>query len=177
MHPQADKWERAMNLAENLKRIGGDGCIAYEYVPLQANFGSSDSLIKYEPWQEALFAGSTHFLVDPEKFDAARARIDVNQYRVIYDNGTSLPLNTNELVAKDLVNFKDWTCFIGIDQLFIDATGQIRAAGCAQGHRIGHIFDENLHLPTSTVTCKQTFCPCGTDIQTRKYSNTQPHRG
>ncbi len=168
MNPKAELWQRAINMGNAIKAQVDPGIFFYDYVPLDDNFGSSSGLVHYEPWQNEVFAGPTRFETGKLLEAAKTDRLNVWEYFVRYDDGTREPLVVPDLIAHSQVNFKGWTCYIGVDQLYIKPQGEVLPAGCGQGPPIGQIFDEQLAFPASPVQCGKSFCSCGIDIQTRK---------
>lgn len=86
---------------------------------------------------------------------------------VWFDDGSYKEINSDDLLAKDLTNFKDWICFAGVDNIFVDFDGKIYRAQCQNAGAIGHISDGPIFKTTPTRCLKQ-WCTCNADIPVRK---------
>jgi hypothetical protein len=177
MHRERRFWERSFAFGETLRSLKGINSTYVEYVPLQENFGKDSTPVVYEPWQQEAFRGLRPFAAqDPEIPATPRkfAAPDLWNYQVVYADGARELCRPNELVVQDLVDFEGWTCFAGVEMMFVDHTGEIYRGGCKIGGRIGRIGDESFSFPSAPVVCTKNFCPCGTDIQTKKFSPESP---
>lgn len=77
--------------------------------------------------------------------------------------------HTNSLLAHRENRFKDWTCFAGVANLFVDADGNIFRASCRVGGKLGSVWDDDLVLTTEPITCTRLACVCSTDIKIPKF--------
>jgi organic radical activating enzyme len=76
----------------------------------------------------------------------------------------------NELINKRQNVFTGWTCYPGLESLFVQYTGQISSANCGQNRNLGTIQDiDNIKWITDPVTCTQPSCECTSDILLTKY--------
>jgi len=169
MHKEKKFWDRSAAFGERLKTLSGIRFLFVEYVPLQDDFGLNSRPMKYAAWQNAFFAGNTHFEVKtaPELESLPWGR-DVWDYYSEYSDGTREFCRPNDLVARGQVNFHGWSCNVGLDSLFINHQGYVSRGNCKEGGVLGHIFDEDLAFPADPIRCSKTFCPCGTDILVKK---------
>lgn len=98
---------------------------------------------------------------------------EVNQHMpwrncgVWFDDGSYREMNTDELVMADQTNFKNWTCFAGVDGIHIDFDGSIYRGVCLTGDAIGHISN-SIGFVDQAVVCTKRLCACNVDIATRK---------
>jgi len=76
-------------------------------------------------------------------------------------------LNTDELVSNNLHQFKDWTCYVGVDSAYIDSTGDIYRGSCTNGGSIGSIRNFIGFCNTPTV-CGYKLCISNQDLVVRK---------
>lgn len=87
-----------------------------------------------------------------------------------FQNQTEQSIQThdyNNIIKQDLRCFLNWKCFIGIEQLVIDANGSIFRGWCRQGGSLGNI-SENYGLPTEPITCQAQSCQNHFDLQAKK---------
>jgi len=82
-------------------------------------------------------------------------------------DGSYQEINSDALVATDRVNFYGWTCYAGVDNIFIDFDGQIYRGMCQNDGAIGHIKNLVTFVSDATV-CKKQWCVCNNDITLRK---------
>ena len=80
----------------------------------------------------------------------------------VYSSGKVMSLNGNRLVAERRNFFKGWNCNID-ESLFINSPGDITAASCGQGPKLGNIYGSVSPL-SDPVICNKSQCTCGTDI-------------
>lgn len=78
-----------------------------------------------------------------------------------------LELNTDELKANGLNTWHGWQCYIGIDSLYVQHTGEVYRGECVLGDKLGDIGSE-INWPTRPFVCTATLCNCGTDMMVRK---------
>jgi hypothetical protein len=110
----------------------------------------------------------------PEELDflaSINAQSNWNNCGVWWDNGSYTEVNTDYLIANDKTRFIGWTCYAGVDCIFIDFDGQIYRAMCQNNGAIGHIREKRIFLSVPT-TCKKQWCLCNVDICTRKTKDT-----
>jgi len=78
-----------------------------------------------------------------------------------------LELNTDELKANSLNTWQGWQCYIGIDSLYVQHTGEVYRGVCVLGDKLGDIGSK-INWPTQPFVCTATFCNCNTDMVVRK---------
>ena len=71
--------------------------------------------------------------------------------------------STDELVGVNLNRLKDWKCGAGVDSLFIDMDGNVYAASCRVGGKLGSVWD-TFSTPSDWVDCTKNSCTCGADL-------------
>lgn len=84
-----------------------------------------------------------------------------------YKDGSYSEMHSNQLLAMQSTQFKNWLCFRGIDGVYIDFDGHIYRANCNAGGPIGKIGHEFV-LPVEPITCPFDSCLTLPDIITRK---------
>lgn len=80
-----------------------------------------------------------------------------------YDDGTTTPTNSNDVIINGENFFSGWKCNVG-DALFINPVGTMSLASCGQGGVIGHILNDITRAGPKQITCHKEYCHCGTDI-------------
>lgn len=81
----------------------------------------------------------------------------------VYEDGTSKPTNSNDVIVAKQNFFKGWECDIG-DAVFISPRGDISLASCGQSGIVGHILEDISEIKPRTLVCGKYHCHCGTDI-------------
>jgi hypothetical protein len=169
MHKEKKYWDRSLAIVDSIRQIPEEPPIWIEYVPILDDFGTiTPHPTQYEPWQQEFFAKNPDFyLHNPKKHFNLPDRT-LSDAEVIYRDGFREELKPNDILQAQLAKFKGWSCRIGVDQLFINERGEVWRAGCLEGGKVAHIFDENIRFPQAPVTCTKGYCHCTTDINTAK---------
>ena len=81
-------------------------------------------------------------------------------------------INTDLLKSMRKNQFQNWTCYAGVDNVFVDFDGYIYRGLCQEGGKIGHISDWSGFL-TQPVTCSRNHCSCNQDIAVRKSRDSE----
>jgi len=89
----------------------------------------------------------------------------IHRGSLLLDN---LSITGNDIIVKELNNYKGWNCWAGLDMLSIDMWGDMYRAECRQGGKLGNL--ENYILPTEPITCPANQCSCLSDIYLQKES-------
>lgn len=88
--------------------------------------------------------------------------------RMVLEDGTNLPIESNRIIVERKNFFQGWTCNIH-ESLHIYPHGEIRQASCGVGQIVGNIlagkFDDSKNSP---VICPKTHCHCAADINITK---------
>lgn len=87
------------------------------------------------------------------------------------EDGSYQEVNTDLLLSTKETNFKDWICYAGVDQLYIEFNGNIYRGFCLNGGIIGHISNDVATKNIEPTVCLLNFCGCGIDIAVRKARN------
>lgn len=139
-------------------------------------------------------ATTPQYLMDYSKEQLKYFKEDV-QNTVYYDNlpptvqqggivrTTEGTYETHEIINKALAaekaHFKGWTCYGGLESLFINDKGKISRANCTNewedGKYLGHINDfEKITYPTKPGICNITHqCFCYTDFMITKHKKPE----
>ena len=104
--------------------------------------------------QEKYAANTTVFLNNPDK--------DIIEKHDV---------NANEISGSEKNNFKNWTCWAGMDHLHIWFDGTVHRGNCRQGGPLGSIIDKSFTVPTEPVVCQTHLCFCAPEIMVKKVSH------
>lgn len=177
MHKEKHLWDKCIKFVDKVKEIEDIPVIHIEYAPLIDDFATEHpSAMEYEPWQQELFKPEniSFTLIKDRKSPVLDIQHVIGNFQGLYDNGETFAFMPNDIVAHGQNNFKGWSCYVGVDQLFIDSWGFIYGSNCKAGGSLGSINDTHWEFPTQPLICPKTFCACNTDIMTRKYHPDHP---
>lgn len=87
---------------------------------------------------------------------------------VWYEDGSYHEINTMQLISTHQNSFKNWTCYAGVDGVYIDWDGTIYRGMCTVGGKIGNINTGKDFTLTEPVRCQINQCFCSVDIAVRK---------
>ena len=76
-------------------------------------------------------------------------------------------VNSDLMVSNNRNQFAGWTCFAGIDSLFIDFDGLLYRGVCHNDGPIGHI-SKRIDFSNAPTTCKKQWCVSNVDQTVRK---------
>ena len=76
-------------------------------------------------------------------------------------------VNSDLMTSNNRNQFQGWTCFAGIDSLFIDFDGLLYRGVCQNDGPIGHI-SEQIDFSTAPTVCKKQWCTSNVDQTVRK---------
>ena len=185
LHLEYD-WRRVFNTVESVHDLTKIKVIAqimahHEHMPavmqLRAKclLAKIPSTIRRIRWTEG----------DHNLFDDMRYHPD--DYKFIIDNESTVSPNTvivyknkqevfkhsNDIIKEHLNQFKDWTCYAGLESLMINWDGEVHRATCRVGGSLGNIYQETFEVPKDTVTCTRDWCTCSADIPLTKLAPTE----
>jgi len=81
-------------------------------------------------------------------------------------------INTDLLLSLEKTQFQNWTCYAGVDNMYVDFDGYIYRGMCQEGGQIGHIGDWT-GFAAQPVTCSRNHCGCNQDIAVRKARDSE----
>ncbi len=92
-----------------------------------------------------------------------------------FDNGEVINEYTvAETKANGLNLFRDWTCMVGMDCIYIDFDGMVWRGPCRVGGKLGHMLSD-WKKPVTPVECTRWTCDCGTGIKLTKWQENERH--
>lgn len=158
-----NQWQTCLDhlgIIENSKNL-----FQIDVKPLRIDFGSN--LYNYT-------AEQLEFFQKPYRLgtvNVGRERIGMMS-KSIFDNGSSAINRYQDLITKKENIWMDWECYAGLDIIGIKYDGSITlggACGMVDSNLVGKkITDIDLVFRKSTVICKQQWCSCGPDMETKK---------
>lgn len=177
MLPCDDKLgERSIKFREDLERAFQEGKIRgrvhVELVKTVEGFGTIlTSPLQYEGHsREALSRWPPKSLLRDGVTESVNDNLLESYMTHQLGGQSSKRLNFSELLDANRVNFQNWTCNIGLEQLFVGSDGYVFRSGCGVGNRLGRI-GHRIDFPVHPVRCwKKNFCHCGTDVAVSKVS-------
>lgn len=147
------------------QRVASLGNISMALQPLIHDFG--DTLYDYNEDQKTKLDTQHNQIVNTiavtkqfPYYRGAMAMIDIAGKRV-----TSSP---HRFIADGTNNWENWNCYAGVEQIVVDMDGLVYRGWCKVGNEIGSIFDDQLVLPTTPISCTKQMCHCNFDVMTTK---------
>lgn len=146
-----------------------EGCFGIEMVRVLPNFGVGKDYctIEYTPEMELILNTTplTTIYYDPPY---ANNRPGPKRAKIIYATGKTAELDyrrASYLENNKAANFKNWTCDVGLESLFVHYNGNIQRGNCNVGGCIGNITNlENVQWPTESIICNKDICHCSADL-------------
>jgi len=185
MHPQQEYFDKCMEFFEMLKTEPYLGHFSVEKVPVVAEWlTENEHPHAYTKEQQAQIDEKIHF-----KRKSANPNVSYAQYTMPID-ATGIYkivdgryheeaiLNTNGLYSAQKNRFKGWTCYAGIDGLFVNEKGLISGAACLPEGRnefgtvnwLGSLHEvEKFQLPRRPYKCMKDACHCNTYLILSKF--------
>lgn len=80
-------------------------------------------------------------------------------------------LHANDIIKHNTNQFKDWTCYAGVESLMVNWDGEVHRATCRVGGSLGNIYEGTFEAPDRPVTCTRDYCTCAADIPLTKFSS------
>jgi MoaA/NifB/PqqE/SkfB family radical SAM enzyme len=87
---------------------------------------------------------------------------------VLSDNGQTNYTDYQTLVLENKNTFNDWLCWVGLEQIVVDAWGRVYRAHCRHNGFIGNLKDQEMKWPTEPITCPAGHCRNSFDILATK---------
>ena len=171
MHPEQKYWDKSIDLIQRLKKFPN---WTYECVHILDDYGMQSNKISYDQKEKEKFIEENSFKSQFTKNEYVHVPKVGFNYEVKYQDGSKEKLDENKLINKNLHNFKNWKCFIGVEQLFIQHDGIVKRAGCNVGAVLGNISEyEGIEFPIDPVICTRSNCSCPTDIRISKFAPSE----
>jgi len=164
-----NNWDKSITLSEKLKEECDKAGVNWiiEYAPIFDDLiGGATPYIYKNPKCTEFFKKTT--IEKSIKYYVEEKVKNISNYEV-YSDGSTRPLNSNNLVVERKNFFKGWKCMLPSENIFISSSGNIVAGSCGVMEDIGNIYDPllDIHLP-DWIICPKHHCHCGTDINISK---------
>lgn len=78
-------------------------------------------------------------------------------------------IHSNDVIKLHLNQYKDWTCYAGLESLMINWDGEVHRATCRVGGSLGNIYTGSFNVPNDPVICTRDWCTCSADIPLTKH--------
>jgi len=168
MHKDPKLWEKCEEVLKEIKKFPN---YTYQCVHILESYGHNPTKYNYGSEEKEQFLDQNAFQFQfNDNSKVFFPKVDFH-YKATYKDGTVEKLDENKLISNNNVNFKDWSCYIGIEQLFIHHSGWIKRSGCNVGGYLGHINDlPNISFPLNPIKCTANGCYCPTDIRISKFA-------
>jgi len=166
MHSNLELWSKCVEFSKKLKEHLTNWAI--EFTRIQNDFGEGMTPVHYTEDQLAFLVSSQFEEKIAERGLIPRNQIVIDQM-AYYENGSEFRLRTNDLLNRDEIYFKGWSCDAGLESLFIGPSGGVYRAGCKVDGEIGSFGEaQKFELPSQGVICPFKKCSCTSDISISK---------
>lgn len=138
------------DLAEKTCQFFSKSGIQYQLLSVRNIKDSTDDYYRYTNSQVAYIRDNTSVLND-----------------ILIDE---VPTSSQKILNEqdlDKVGFKDWTCWAGVDYLYITQNYDVISSWCRIREQ-GNLLEKRLHYDNQPVLCDGRLCACNTDVMTRK---------
>jgi MoaA/NifB/PqqE/SkfB family radical SAM enzyme len=172
-------WKRVFNTVESVADLTNIKVIAqimahHDHMPavlqlrakcLLAEIPSTVRRIRWTEGDHDLFDDMRYNLTDLEWIKEQESTVQGN---CVIDNEKII--HSNDVIKLHLNQYKDWTCYAGIESLMINWDGDVHRATCRVGSSLGNIYDGTFAVPTGPIQCTRNWCTCSSDIPLTKVS-------
>lgn len=83
-------------------------------------------------------------------------------------SGRANAFNPEDIMARRLNHWKGWHCAAGVENIFINADGDVFAGACQVGGKLGNVYQAGNQIRDRYMVCTREFCHCGSDMRLRK---------
>jgi len=159
MHP--DYFDLCLDVVEELVNDVPNISIALQ--PLLVGF--KDELYKYTDKQLEIIDKQFELYGSRVKWDKSWP-IFRGAMRVIGEE-KQMTLSAHSFISSGDNRWKGWRCHAGVEQIVIDADGQIWRGWCLEGGSLGYI-ENYVQFPEKPIICTRDYCHCNFDIMCTK---------
>lgn len=157
-----EQFDYCFAVANKIKDLGN---ISMALQPLIHDFG--ETLFDYTEEQKGIF-DKQHDLITKniqftKSFEYYRGAM-----KMIYPDGSDQISSAHRFISFKTNDWSGWKCYAGVEQIIVDLSGMIWRGWCRVGDIVGHMLDEDLHVPKEPVVCNKTMCHCNFDIMSTK---------
>jgi MoaA/NifB/PqqE/SkfB family radical SAM enzyme len=172
-------WQRVFNTIESMHKLSDAKVIAqimahHDHMPavlqlrakcLLAKIPSTVRRIRWTEGDHDLFDDLRY---NPDDLNWIKEQDATIQGNCVIDNERII--HSNDVIKLHLNQYKDWTCYAGIESLMINWDGEVHRATCRVGDSLGNIYDGTFTVPTEPIQCTRNWCTCSSDIPLTKVS-------
>lgn len=174
------QWDKCVSLVDNLLAYPSDWLIKVKTL-----IGTDEFSIREEYTEEHLkYLNEKIKRLPPEEYILEMQNLgNIEKQKtsavIQYDNGTTIPYKTFELLKTKTNSFLGWTCNLGKDRITIQHTGRLQGT-CGElkvfGDEVFFIHDEDFidrfkSELIKPIKCSMPFCGCSADIRLTKKKN------
>jgi radical SAM protein with 4Fe4S-binding SPASM domain len=159
------KWDQCYDFY--LKLVKNNNAFTTEMVRILPNFGVGVDYCKIE------YTTLQNHILNSTPVNAGRGPLLKHRkwpvsVSMVTDGGNELPFThqiQTMLENSSLANFKNWSCDIGLESLFVHYNGKIQRGNCGVGGTIGDIVQlDKVEWPSDSIVCDKTICHCSADL-------------
>ncbi len=89
--------------------------------------------------------------------------------KLVYDDGSEELTKPGDIITQNKHAWPGWNCYIGLELLVVDISGDIYRSWCGDSGKIGNISDPELNFPSEPHVCSKEWCTGGiTDTMVTK---------
>jgi MoaA/NifB/PqqE/SkfB family radical SAM enzyme len=158
-------WDRCHNFYK--KVVEANNGYSVEMVRILPNFGVGEDycVIDYTDEQDHILnitaPDSKHRWIEGLRVHTDRAFMK-------FDTGEETQMEQDDTIYlenNNLANFRNWSCDVGLESLFVHYNGNIHRGNCGVGGVIGNICDfDNIKFPSTSIRCNKDICHCVADL-------------
>ena len=82
-------------------------------------------------------------------------------------DGTFQESNVNDLLAEEQNEFMGWMCWVGVQEIQINSSGDVYRGTCQVGGKLGDIIS-GFEIPSDPIVCTKKRCTCAAEVQLSK---------
>ncbi|MDF0668796.1 MAG: radical SAM protein [Nitrospira sp.] len=144
--------------------------VVIHYKPVQDNWCR---LGDYSPAQQEVLLALNQATIDAER--TCVTSVLKGNLKCFGPEGQMAIRTPTELLLRNENHWRDWTCSVGLDSVFV-RWDQVFRGVCTVGGVIGSIYDENLELPDKPVQCDRPACTCIGGIKSLRWAPGEEYR-
>jgi organic radical activating enzyme len=156
-----DKFSFCYAVANKIKNITN---ISMALQPLIYDFG--EVMYEYTESQQNIFDKQHELIVKHIKYDKS-----FDYYRgamkMVAEDNTEITSSAHRFLSEKTNDWSGWKCYVGVEQIIVDLSGDVFRGWCRVGGKIGNIF-EDFEVPIAPTICNKTMCHCNFDIMSTK---------
>lgn len=162
-------WDLALEYWERLKNIPRIKIILVKCV---SNWSGSGWYGEYTIQQQEFLSNTppVYTFSDKEIKQAGEqySWLKEQSSQVIWNDGSSDDLETDQLMIENLHQFKGWGCEVGEEVITLDPTCSVSLGTCGSKN-LGNWKEFEVSNMQESIVCPKEYCHCGVDIRSTKY--------